>query len=288
MVRTIPVAALAAMICACAGAQLAAESPAFEAASVRPAQVPTGPNFGFSMWTRGGPGTQDPTRIDYHNASLNNLISHACGVADWQLSGPDWLRKEHFDIVASLPPGTTRDEFRQMVANLLLERFQFQFHRETRQSTLYSLTVAKGGPKLHPHVDVPAAAAEDRPLSSGSSRPQADAEGFPILTGKTGGAVFGNKHSQRWGDASVSQMLDLLGNELQAPVRDATGLTGRYDIDLHWVSQNYWINGQQQDAGDGPDIFAALRMQLGLNLEKAKGPVEMLVIDRLERVPTGN
>lgn len=283
MIRTVPIAALAALACA-AAPQQPAESPDFEAVSVK--LVPMVMNQSVSMWMKGGPGTGDPTRIDFHNASLNNLIARAYGVADWQLSGPDWIRTQHYDIVGKVPPGTTKEQFNQMLAKLLADRFGFRSHRETKEGPLYSLRVAKGGPKLRPHVDISASAEADRPAGSTSGRQQADAEGFPILTGKNGGAGFGNKHASRWNNVEVSRVTSMVEFELRAPVHDDTGVAGKFDIDLHWVSQNYWVNGVPQDTGDGPDIFAALRGQLGLDLQKSKGPVETLVIDHIEQTPT--
>jgi len=122
MKQFIPMAALAALA-VCAAAQPAAESSEFEAVSVKP--VPRVVNQTMSFWMKGGPGTGDPTRIDYHNTSLNNLIAQAYGVSDWQISGPDWIRTEHYDIVATVAPGSTKEQFNQMFAGLLKERFQF-------------------------------------------------------------------------------------------------------------------------------------------------------------------
>jgi uncharacterized protein (TIGR03435 family) len=284
MTRTFPISALAALICCGAWAQPTAETPAFEAASVKPGQPPLGSGQITTMWMRGGPGSADPTRIDYHNASLNNLMARAYGVADYQLSGPDWFRMEKYDIVAKVAPGTAEEQFNQMLASLLRERFKLQFHRETKDMPLYSLTVGKGGPKLHPHVDTPAAA--DEP--GGPRMFKTDGDGYPILTGKNGSAVSGGKSHTQMDNADMARLVGRISGELRAPVKDDTGLEGKYDIDLRFVTKNYRVNGLPVEDGDGPDIFAAVRAQLGLNLEQKKGPVEILVIDHLEKVPTGN
>jgi uncharacterized protein (TIGR03435 family) len=171
-----------------------------------------------------------------------------------------------------------------MIANLLKERFKLQFHRETKEMPLYSLAVGKSGPKLHPHVDTPAAA--DEP--GGPRMFKTDGEGYPILAGKNGSAVAGGKAHTQMENADLARLVGTLASQLKAPVHDDTGLAGKYDIDLRWVTKNYLVNGQPVEDGGGPDIFAALQEQFGLKLERKKGPVEILVIDHAEKVPTEN
>lgn len=282
MARSVPVAAAAALLYYCAWAQPAANTPRFEVASVKPAPQPEGLNQSWTAQMHGGPGSADPTRIDYLNVTLASLIARACGVVDYQISGPDWIRSEHYDVAAKVPPGATREEFKLMLATLLAERFKFQFHRETKEMPLYSLTVAKGGSKLKPHVETAHPAEEHQP--SGPGPLKKDANGFPILTGKSGSASAAGKNAWRTEDASLDILVGIIAAELKTPVNDDTGLSGRYDMELRWVPQRYLL----YDVKDGPDIFTAVRTQLGLSLEKKKGPAETLVIDHAEKVPTGN
>ncbi|HTX39379.1 MAG TPA: TIGR03435 family protein [Bryobacteraceae bacterium] len=100
------------------------------------------------MWLKGGPGTNDPTRIDYHNVSLSDLISKAYGVEYYQIVGPDWLRAQRYQIGATVAPGSTKDQLQLMFRNLLADRFKVQLHRDQKEMDRYSLTVAKGGPKF--------------------------------------------------------------------------------------------------------------------------------------------
>jgi uncharacterized protein (TIGR03435 family) len=109
-----------------AAAAFAQDSPTFEVASVKPANNPSD----GTMWAKGGPGTEDPTRIDYHNVSLGNLICRAYCVG-YQLTGPDWLNTERFDIAATVAPGATRDQFSLMMRNLLIDRFKLQVHHDS-------------------------------------------------------------------------------------------------------------------------------------------------------------
>ncbi len=127
-----------------ARAQSAGDRLRFAAASVKPAE-----DYDFSV--RGGPDTKDPDRFTATGANLAALLALAHGVsyAD-QLSGPAWLETEPYDVVATVPPGATRDQFQQMLSNLLEERFQMQVHHETRAVPVYELVVAENGPKLQP------------------------------------------------------------------------------------------------------------------------------------------
>lgn len=128
------------------------------------------------MWAKGGPGTGEPTRIDYHNVSLGNLICRAYSVGSYQLTGPDWLNTDRFDIAATVAPGAATVQFSLMIRNLLIDRFKLQVHHDQKEIMSYSLTVAKGGPKLKPHVDAPPV--DDTPQSFGS---KTDKDGHPIV-----------------------------------------------------------------------------------------------------------
>jgi uncharacterized protein (TIGR03435 family) len=108
-----------------------------------------------SAGVRGGPGTSSPERITYLGIPLMRLITQAYGVQAFQVSGPDWLWNERYEIIANLPPGTTKDDLKLMVQNLLAERFLLRLHLETKERPLYQLIVAKGGLKgigKHPEI----------------------------------------------------------------------------------------------------------------------------------------
>jgi len=129
------------------------------------------------MWTKGGPGAGDPTRIDFHNVSLSNLVCMAYRVDSYQLAGPDWLNSGRFDVAATLASGATKEQFSLMIRGLLTDRFKLQIHHDQKEMTSYSLTVAKGGPKLQAHVETQRAA-DDAPQSFGS---KTGSEGYPIV-----------------------------------------------------------------------------------------------------------
>src|ERR1700704_5899707 len=118
--RAILRASLVALACGFAYAQTPDKSLTFEVATVKPSVPPTPNGRGMVMFRgpSGGPGSKDPGRIDYPNMSLKNLLMNAYDVKSFQITGPAWLDSERFDITATLPPDTTKDQFRVMLQNL--------------------------------------------------------------------------------------------------------------------------------------------------------------------------
>ena len=254
-------AALAALLGCGAWAQAAAEAPAFEVASVKPSPPAQGGRFAFSTM-RGGPGSTDPTRFEGRSVSLNFLMSRAHNLSGWQVLGPDWMDREKFDIDAKVPPGATLEQFQAMLRKLLAERFKMEIHREAKEMALYTLTVAKGGPKLTPHVQAP------------------QPEGNPA-----GGSSAAPKGCLQKDDTDLAWLVASLPGQLGAPVRDDTGLKGSYDITLCWLVR---APSAPPDDDPRPTLFEALERQLGLKLERKREPLEVVVIDHAEKVPTGN
>ena len=191
------------------------------------------------------------------NVSLKRCIGMAYGIAegrDYLFSGPDWLDSEHFDILAKFPEETPEPEVLAMLQNLLKERFHFAFHGETRELNAYALVIGKGGPKLKPSA-----------APEGSYR-------FKALGGHAVGSSI-----------SMGMLADRLSRpdfQLDRRVVDLTGLKGAFDFTLDWCPMSV-------DA-DGPSIFTALQEQLGLKLEARKVPLEVMVVDRVNRVPAAN
>src|SRR5262249_4874450 len=118
------------MVLTCGGAfaQVADPMTQFEVASVKPSVPPAG-RGPMRVGGTGGPGSKDPTRIQYENMSVTNLIVLAYDLKRYQYSGPSWLESERFDVTAKIPEGATREQFRVMMQNLLAERFKMVVHR---------------------------------------------------------------------------------------------------------------------------------------------------------------
>ncbi len=263
---------------------------AFEVASVRPVPDIGYPGQGIS---RGGPGTTDPGRLTFEHATLKLLVMHAYGIQDFQVSGPDWIGTERFDIVAKIPAGTTKDQVNVMLQNLLAERFRLKLHRESRIFAVYELTVGKGGSKMRVSPDdaKPMTADDLAKLKYVDNVPQFPPGRIagPMLAGGPGGVMIAAAHQP------VSRLVDFLQSLLslpgqQKPVIDKTGLTGNYDFALKFTPPVDLLSANPNNGPSDPslDAFAAVDKYLGLKLEEKKAPLDVLVIDSAEKIPTEN
>jgi uncharacterized protein (TIGR03435 family) len=261
-------------------------SQSFEAASIKPAAQRG------RVRMEGGPGTADPGRIRYSDMNLRYLVMAAYRIASFQLSAPAWLDVKTFDVDAMLPPGATKAQLREMLQDLLVERFRLAFHRGQKVMPTYTLIVGKNGPQLKQSVEKTANTTDDDfdPLPPGPPNElETDSEGYPMVPPREGSwlVALRNGHARmRQLNASMKDLAGLLSKQLGTLVTDATGLQGRYEFTLTWLNGVPAADGATADVG--PDLVMALQQQLGLKLEASKGPVEVLVIDHLERDPLGN
>jgi bla regulator protein BlaR1 len=202
----------------------------------------------------GDPGAQlNPEHGNFtaENASLRQLIRLAYHVPDFMISGPAWLDSLRYDINAKGMGDAPQSQVALMLRALLADRFHLQVHRETKEMSVYFLVVAKGGLKLQ-SADAP------------------DPAPFPNLPPGPHGVM----------QAARISLADLAGNLSRPagrPVLDRTGIQGTFRLRL-WYTNN--------SESEGPDLFAALREQLGLRLEPGRGPVETLAVDHADKVPT--
>lgn len=267
-----------------------AAKPEFEVASVKPSP-PYLPGVGFAVACRGGPQTSDPGLFICENYSHLNMVLHAYGIEYYQLSAPDWMLTTRFDLRATVPEGATKEQFRLMLQNLLADRFKLKVHHESREIQRYELKVAKGGPKFKeskPAAAKDGAAAAPAPL-------KADKDGYPMLRGGMTMAIIRDKARAHWPEVTVEMLAAQLSGQIGGPVIDATGLTGKYDIDLYWnATNNLRASAPGADPAalasepGGPTLQQALQDQLGLRLESRKGLVDFLVVDHMEEIPTAN
>ena len=245
----------------------------------------------------GGPGTSDPGRIHYLGVTAKYVLLQAYGVNDYQLVGPGWLDSQRYDIDATMRAGTTKEQFRLMLQNLLIDRFQLAAHREPREFSGYSLVVGKGGPKfkeaapLRAGADDAAPPADSRPGADGYFAPPEQAGVFLQVAGRPGTADA--RTSFRL--ATMSMLAEVLQNYMKRPVSDDTGLTAKYDFVLNFATDGVYLGSGRirVTSGDGepshqPDLAGAVQSQLGLKLESKKVSQEVIVIDRMEKAPTEN
>ena len=243
------------------GVQTAAR-PAFDAFEVATIK-PTDPGV-QGRWIR----METAHQFHARNHALLTLIAAAYNLSPRAISGwPAWVESEHFEILAKAP-GEMRpnlDEQMRMLRKLLEERFHLAFHWERKELPIYALTMAKGGPKLKEATIVPGGPEGPPPL---------------VFVLSPDGVTLPGRYTSMAEFASVFQRA-----ALDRPVVDQTGLTGRYDFDLQFTADESLFGGalRAPDVPTKPDLFAALQQQLGLKLEATRGPVDALVIDRVEK-----
>jgi uncharacterized protein (TIGR03435 family) len=243
------------------------------------------------MSLAGGPGTQDPGRINWRNVSLTNLLVLAYEVRSYQISGPEWMTGPRFDIAATLAEGASKQALHLMLQNLLVERFKLKLRREPRESVVYSLVVGRNGPKMKESLEEPAPAADTAAAASPPPRMQKDEDGFPVFPGMRGAYITGlpGRMRIRASHETMAQFVMMLSGQLDHPVTDATELKGKYDFAVTYAPSiaSPDTSAAMPEAAADPDIIGALQ-QIGLKLEQKKGMIDMLVIDHLEKVPTEN
>jgi uncharacterized protein (TIGR03435 family) len=259
----------------------------FEVASVR--RVDISPvTAGVPVFpTIGGIGTGSPERITYHGTWLFGLIAQAFGVREDQISGPDWLNTERYDIVANIPAGASREQFNLMLGNLLRDRFALRFHIEQKVRPVFALRIGKNGPKIKPAAPPSNSAASP----SGGSTGARDGRGCPIVPANFQGMVGWPSAGQIcWTGRDVPITTLARHFELAAgrPVVDETGLTGDYDFEVYFEPRPPRPSQATADIGAAPSVFVAAEEQLGLKLESSNATFDQFIIDSMNREPTAN
>jgi uncharacterized protein (TIGR03435 family) len=287
-----PLVVILTAFASCAMSGQPAGGPEFEVASIRPVPAPTG---GVARGPSGGPGTRDPGLYTCTFCGLTSLILQAYDIEVFQLSAPNWIQNDLFDINAKVPESATKEQFGLMLRRLLEERFKVAVRRETREISVYELVVAKNGSKLKPTTE------DAKPGDSVAWSPGLDKDGYPTVPpGRT--SMIANVRGtmrMRAKKETMEQLIAMLSAQVRGPVTDSTGLKGEYDFTLSWTrdldaasvapaaSSESPLSGISGNDSE-PPLFGALESQLGLRLDRKKGPVEMLVIDHIEKVPTHN
>jgi bla regulator protein blaR1 len=223
------------------------------------------------------------------NTTLQALIRLAYGVEDNQISGaPKWVNSDKYEVEAKMDGATTAELDKlsddqsepareRMLQALLEDRFKLMLHRETKELPVYSLIVAKNGPKLQ----------QTKP-----GEPDGDGRTGPDGRPAVGGHFMRMGRGQLDGHSlGMADFVRLLTQQLGRTVVDKTGLRGNYNFTLKWTPDDSEPLGFKEPAGGqgsppdslGPSIFTAVQEQLGLKLESQKGPVEILVIDHVEK-----
>jgi len=329
--RSISFTACAALIaCGTLAAQTAPAKLAFDVATIKPpppldpakmaADMQAGKTPRLGMHISGD-------RVEIFDVPLKGLIASAYNVQRYQVTGPDWLASEHFDIEAKFPEGAGKDDVAAMLQSLLADRFKLVAHRETAEHKVLALVVAKGGPKLKESKATPQPIDPKAPLKPGEMtfdaadgpiRMTRNHDGSTTLNLGAKGIItqkFDAQNQTLHLDSSMVTMAgfaDTLSTILTQmgglQVADMTGLKGNYEVsvqislaDLMALARSQGFvtpplpKGGAADAGPamasdpsgGTSVYQSVK-QLGLNLEERKAPVEQLIVDHVGKQPTEN
>ena len=235
------------LIVALAGAHAAAQSasPVFEVASIK--ENKSG-SMNSSNRTAG-------ERYSGTNVSLISLLRTAYSLQEFQLAGyPAWAETDKFDVEAKMESGANTRDFPLMLQKLLADRFKLVAHREPRQTSIYTLVVMKDGPKFKP--------------------------GDPSKCGGNSCGFNASPTEIVGENVSMEQFAARLSRSIGTHVVDGTSLNGTFDFKLTWLPDDRFSG---RGASANPTLFTALQEQLGLRLQSGRGPVDTLVIDRVEK-----
>jgi uncharacterized protein (TIGR03435 family) len=281
-----------------ASGALFAQAPAFEVASIKIARTPEpGPFFSLIPMTPGERMSVDGSRVDIRFFSLYTLIVKAYRLKQYELSGPDWMDSQRFDIAAKIPDGVSKDRVPEMLQALLSERFKLSVHRESREMAVYALVVGKTGPKLmeSPTKEAPANADAPAPsdgrtlyTSQGDARLGEKGRDYSIAAGPFG-PIRASTDQDRTRHYELPRVtMPGLAEILTAqagrgrPVINMTNLRGSYQF-------SWDVRAPSPEFPDDPvaQVLDALG-KVGLKLEPSKAPVSVIVVDHLEKTPTEN
>jgi uncharacterized protein (TIGR03435 family) len=227
------------------------------------------------------------------------MAIQAYGLKPYQLRPPVRTDTYRFNVEAKVPPGTTADQVKVMLRNLLAERFKLAFHYEKTETQAYALVVAKGGLKIKESAPPSPVAPPEGGAAQPKPGPVTDADGFTYFVPRDGMVVGRANGLTRWvGKNVLMEHLAGLSNSLTGqPVIDSTGLKGKYDFIWTFSSDSIGELAPAAQADDrsaapvgeaGLTIFAALEKQLGLRLEPRKITIDAFVIDHVEKTPVEN
>jgi uncharacterized protein (TIGR03435 family) len=276
----------------------------FEVASIKPTK-PGSPG----MYIRIQPGG----RFSANGITMKMLMQEAYGVKEAQIAqAPPWFDSEHFDIEAKpdesvgaeidkLPPDQRKDKIMQMIQSLFVERLKLTLGHETRELPVYELVVAKNGPKFHESIYKPPEKLPDAPPSPPAKDGRAQRPGM-MMAGPTKdgrpqgqGIMMTGRGNLTVAYCGLDMFSTVLSRIVGRIVLDKTGLAGKYDFKLQWTpdeSQGPPIPGGPPNGlngatpppeSTGPSLFTAIQEQLGLKLQSEKAPVDVLVIEHVEK-----
>jgi uncharacterized protein (TIGR03435 family) len=268
----------------------AVAKPEFEVASVRPSSPDPADQFNLGI-------RFDGAMMIVHSYRLKDYVGFAYQVREFQVTGPDTLNLQ-FDLNAKIPENTPRKQLPAMVQTLLEDRFKLAIHRDKKEFPVYALTVLKGGPKLKAApLDAPEPGADKNNVNvsvnvnTGGSGGRGGAVvnlGNGAYVTNAGGKVDGHK-------ISIPQLVETLGRFVDRPIVDVTGISGTYDVtlpygvdDLRALLRSVGVDRPIPDDALPPASLSESLKAVGLSLEARKSPLDIIVVDHIEKTPAAN
>jgi uncharacterized protein (TIGR03435 family) len=254
-----------------------ASGPAFDVASVKANKSGPGSVQRVAM----GPGD----RVTLTNVTLRTLMQVAYPRMSEIVGGPSWIGSgpsgDRFDVNAKAESSVSRDQLQLMLRTLLADRFKLTLHFDTRDEAIYALVFARSDRRLGPTLRP--AATDCAAIRAGAAQ-SGDRDPCGIRT--FANALVTGRMSVR--GLGLDQLVGLLSRDVGRTVVDNTGLAGSFDCDLTWTPQTFLQASFDRERfpsidPNGPSIFTAVQEQLGLKLESRNGPVQVLVIDHVEK-----
>jgi uncharacterized protein (TIGR03435 family) len=270
----------------------------FEVTSIRPSAPPGGERVNVGVHI-------DGAMVRCTALNLKDYIAAAYKLKIYQIQVPDSTGGDRFDISAKLPAGATDAQVPDMLKAMLADRFKMKAHFETKDLPVYALAISKNGLKMKESAPDPNADPAD---PAEKSRPATNVTG----SGGRGGVHIEYGHGSFFTMADnkftarrlpMSSFTEVLARFEDRPVVDKTGLTGVYDFDLEFTPEDYMAmlirsaiaagvtmppEALRMLSGSSGDSLLNALERLGLKLETRKAPLEVLVVDHLEKVPTEN
>ena len=295
MSRLFLATAVAAVVPVLAVAQAKPQRLQYEAASIRSTPVlEAGVKLGVHA---------DGAQVRFDFLSLRDLTRIAWQVKDYQVTGPDWIASERYTVIAKVPEGRfTEDQRREMLQNLLIDRFNLKYHKEKKEFAVYALEQGKNGVKM---TETPAdASGEAAPPSKGINVSASGSE-KGVFVDLGGGAYFTFTDNKFVGHKiTTPRIVDSLAMYLEKPLVDETGLPAdkAYDLTLPITPDDYRVMlirsaihagiqlpPQALQLADGPiDSFYSALDTAGLKLESKSAPIDVIVVDSANKAPGDN
>jgi uncharacterized protein (TIGR03435 family) len=267
--------------------------PQFEVASIKPSVEGANNTVNIGIHI-------DGAQFSCNSFSLVDYVRTAYDVKQYQVIAPDWMASARFDIKGRLPEGSNRDQVREMVKALLMERFHLKVHKESKEFPVYALEVAKGGAKLKKTPVDPAA--DPAPVTATNAQATGGPQGVNVNMGNGTSFTFADNKIEVT-KMDMKRFAEMLARFSDKPVIYMTGLTGNYDFVIKMTEEDYRAMQIRSAISAGVvlppqamrllelssgDSVASAMQALGLKMESRKAPLEVIVIDSADKTPTDN